>query len=101
HFPINWEKWGEPVLVIISILDAVFLALFAQTNSVYVMYFCYIFYRTFYQVMLAIAQWNIAKKMVTDSYGLVFGVDSFISLVMQSILMRVVTDKRGLGMQVR
>ncbi|KAE9546136.1 hypothetical protein FO519_010652, partial [Halicephalobus sp. NKZ332] len=84
-----------------SALDAVLLALFSQTNSVYLMYFCYIFYRVFYQVMIAIAQWNIAKKMVTDSYGLVFGVDYFIALVLQSLLVRIVTDNRGLGMQVR
>ncbi|KAE9547552.1 hypothetical protein FO519_009237 [Halicephalobus sp. NKZ332] len=100
-FPINWDKWGEIVLVMISTLDAVFLALFSQTNSVYLMYFCYIFYRSFYQVMVTIAQWNIARKMVTDSYGLVFGVDYFIALVMQSLLTVIVTDTRGLGMQVR
>ncbi|KAE9546072.1 hypothetical protein FO519_010716 [Halicephalobus sp. NKZ332] len=51
--------------------------------------------------MVTIAQWNIARKMVTDSYGLVFGVDYFIALVMQSLLVRIVTDNRGLGMQVR
>ncbi|KAE9546071.1 hypothetical protein FO519_010717 [Halicephalobus sp. NKZ332] len=38
--------------------------------------------------MVTIAQWNIARKMVTDSYGLVFGVDYFIALVMQSLLVR-------------
>ncbi|KAE9548127.1 hypothetical protein FO519_008657 [Halicephalobus sp. NKZ332] len=101
RFPIDWDKWGETVLVVISALDAVFLVLFAQTDSVYVMYFCYIFYRTFFQVMTTIAQWNIAKKMVTDSYGLVFGVDSFIAVIMQSLLVRIVTDKSGLGMPVR
>ncbi|KAE9546807.1 hypothetical protein FO519_009981, partial [Halicephalobus sp. NKZ332] len=60
RFPINWDKWGETVLVVTSLLDAVFLALFSQTNSVYLMYFCYIFYRSCYQVMVTIAQWNIA-----------------------------------------
>ena len=51
--------------------------------------------------MITIAQWNIAKKMVCDSYGLVFGVNSFIALILQSALTRIVTDKRGFGMQVR
>ncbi|KAE9555535.1 hypothetical protein FO519_001206, partial [Halicephalobus sp. NKZ332] len=101
RFPINWDKWGEAILVLISIVDAVFLVLFSQTNSIYLMYFCYIFYRSLYQVMAAIAQWNIAKNMVTESYGLVFGVNDFIALVMQSLLVRIVTDNRGLGMQVR
>ena len=101
RFPINWDKWGEIILILISVLDVMFLVLVAQTTSVYLMYICCTLYRSLYQVMLAIAQWNIARKMVTDSYGLVFGVDAFIAVVMQSIIMRVVTDKRGLGMQVR
>ncbi|KAE9555538.1 hypothetical protein FO519_001209 [Halicephalobus sp. NKZ332] len=99
--PINWDRWGETVLVVMSALDAVLLALFSQTNSVYLMYFCYIFYRVFYQIMMAIVQWNIAKNMVTESYGLVFGVNDFMALIMQSLLVRIVTDNRGLGMQIR
>ncbi|KAE9546786.1 hypothetical protein FO519_010002, partial [Halicephalobus sp. NKZ332] len=101
RFPINWDKWGEIILVLASLVQSMFLALFSQTNSVYLMYACYILYRTCYQVMVAIAQWNIAKKMVTESYGLVFGVDYFIALIMQSVLTAIVTDKRGLGMPVR
>uniref|UniRef100_A0A7E4VAF0 Protein ECM7 n=1 Tax=Panagrellus redivivus TaxID=6233 RepID=A0A7E4VAF0_PANRE len=65
------------------------------------MYGCYVGYRSFYQVMITIAQWNIAKKMVCDSYGLVFGVNSFIALILQSLLTRIVTDSRGLGLQVK
>ncbi|KAE9547389.1 hypothetical protein FO519_009397, partial [Halicephalobus sp. NKZ332] len=101
YYPINWDRWGETVLVIISILDTGLLVFASQTTSVYLMYICCTLYRSFYQVMLVIAQWNIARKMVTNSYGLVFGVNSFIAFVMNSILTRIVTDKRGLGMQVR
>ncbi|KAE9548151.1 hypothetical protein FO519_008639 [Halicephalobus sp. NKZ332] len=86
YFPINWDKWGEAALV---------------TGSIYVMYFCYTFYRSFYQVMITIAQWNIAMKMTTDNYGLIFGINSFIALVLQSVLVMIVTDSRGLGMEVR
>ncbi|KAE9546933.1 hypothetical protein FO519_009855, partial [Halicephalobus sp. NKZ332] len=55
--------------------------------------------KSFYQVMITIAQWNIAKKMTTSNYGLIFGINSLIALILQSILVRIVTDKRGLGMQ--
>lgn len=46
-------------------------------------------------------RWNIAKKMMCESYGLVFGVNGFIALVMQTILTVVISDKRGLGLPVR
>ncbi|TMS35504.1 hypothetical protein L596_002895 [Steinernema carpocapsae] len=65
------------------------------------MYGCYIGYRSLYQVMITIAQWNIARKMMRESYGLVFGVNSFVALIMQSLLTIVISDQRGLGMAVR
>uniref|UniRef100_A0A1I8AUV5 Thiamine transporter 2 n=1 Tax=Steinernema glaseri TaxID=37863 RepID=A0A1I8AUV5_9BILA len=98
---IDWDKWGELALVLISTIDCGLLAIYSQTNSIYVMYGCYIGYRSLYQAMITIAQWNIARKMMRESYGLVFGVNSFVALIMQSILMAVVADKRGLGMAVR
>lgn len=54
--PIDWDKWGELALVIISSIDAALLFLYSKTMSIYVMYFCYISYRSLYQVMITIAQ---------------------------------------------
>lgn len=99
--PINWDKYGELSLTLISLIDAGLLIIYSQTHNIYVMYGCYIGYRSLYQVMITIAQWNIAKKMICESYGLVFGVNSFIALIMQSIIMFVVADRRGLGLKVR
>uniref|UniRef100_A0A914R3M5 Uncharacterized protein n=1 Tax=Parascaris equorum TaxID=6256 RepID=A0A914R3M5_PAREQ len=46
-------------------------------------------------------RWNLARKMVCESYGLVFGLSSFTALILQAILTLIVVDKRGLGMDVR
>nr|CAD2198246.1 unnamed protein product [Meloidogyne enterolobii] len=100
-FPLDWDKWGEIALVLISSIDALMLIIYANTESIWTMYLCYIGYRSLYQVMITIAQWNIAKKMLCESYGLVFGVNSFIALCLQSLLTVVVTDERGLGLKVR
>lgn len=40
-------------------------------------------------------RWNIAKKMICESYGLVFGTNSFVALIMQSFLTFTVSDKHG------
>uniref|UniRef100_A0A914L7V7 Reduced folate carrier n=1 Tax=Meloidogyne incognita TaxID=6306 RepID=A0A914L7V7_MELIC len=100
-FPLDWDKWGEIALVLISSIDALMLIIYANTESIWIMYLCYIGYRSLYQVMITIAQWNIAKKMLCESYGLVFGVNSFIALCLQSLLTLVVTDERGFGLNVR
>uniref|UniRef100_A0A915BEA1 Battenin n=2 Tax=Parascaris univalens TaxID=6257 RepID=A0A915BEA1_PARUN len=98
---INWDKWGEAALMLISALHSSILVLYSQTQSIYVMYACYVAYRSLYQVMITIAQWNLARKMIEESYGLVFGLNTFIALAMQTALTLTVSDKRGLGMNVR
>lgn len=52
-FNINWQKWGEAALVLISTIDAIVLVIYAQTQSIYVMYGCYIVYRSLFQVMVS------------------------------------------------
>ncbi|VDD87221.1 unnamed protein product [Enterobius vermicularis] len=98
---IDWDRWGEITLVLISIIDASCLLINAQTESIYVMYGCYIGYRSLFQVMITIAQYNLAQKMVGESYGLVFGLNSFLALVLQTILTVIVSDKRGLSLPPR
>ncbi|KAK6107048.1 Reduced folate carrier family protein [Brugia pahangi] len=98
---IDWDKWGEAALVLISSVDCALLLLFSKAKTIYVMYICYICYRTLYQVMITIAQWNLAKKMVCESYGLIFGLNSFVALILQAFLTAIVVDKRGFGMTVR
>lgn len=39
--------------------------------------------------------------MVGESYGLVFGLNSFLALVLQTILTVIVSDKRGLSLPPR
>uniref|UniRef100_A0A0R3RNY8 7TM_GPCR_Srx domain-containing protein n=1 Tax=Elaeophora elaphi TaxID=1147741 RepID=A0A0R3RNY8_9BILA len=105
---IDWDKWGEAALVLISSIDCALLLLFSKAQTIYVMYVCYICYRTLYQVMITIAhnccgkfRWNLAKKMVSESYGLIFGLNSFVALILQALLTMIVVDKRGFGMKVR
>ncbi|VDK50776.1 unnamed protein product [Anisakis simplex] len=79
---ISWDKWGEAALVLISAIDCALLLLFSRAQSIYLI-------------------WNLARKMVCESYGLVFGFNSFIALILQSVLTSIVVDKRGLGMNIR
>uniref|UniRef100_A0A914R2Y9 Reduced folate transporter n=1 Tax=Panagrolaimus davidi TaxID=227884 RepID=A0A914R2Y9_9BILA len=55
-YSINWDKWGELALVVISTLSAGFLVIFSQAQNAYPMYACYIAYEAFYQLMITISQ---------------------------------------------
>lgn len=67
-FNINWSKWGETALVLISSIDAIVLIIYARAENIYVMYVCYIIYRSLFQVMITIAQFNIARSMVSQDF---------------------------------
>uniref|UniRef100_A0A0R3RGU3 Reduced folate carrier family protein n=1 Tax=Elaeophora elaphi TaxID=1147741 RepID=A0A0R3RGU3_9BILA len=98
---INWDRWGELTLAMISLIDTLILITYSQAQSMWIMYACYIGYRSLYQVMMTIAQWNLARKMIGESYGLVFGLNSFIALLLQTLLTIIVPDQHGLNMPVR
>lgn len=98
---INWDKWGELMLATISLIDTLILIVYSRAQSIWIMYVCYIGYRSLYQVMITIAQWNLARKMIGESYGLVFGLNSFTALLLQTLLTIIVPDQHGLNMPVR
>jgi len=54
-FPFDWDRWGELALVIISSVDAGMLFLYSRTHSIWIMYGCYIGYRSLYQVMMYVS----------------------------------------------
>ena len=43
---------------------------------------------------------EVAKHLSEDSYGLIFGVNTFIALALQSILTLVVVSEGGLGLKI-
>ncbi|KAM3715722.1 Folate-like transporter [Dirofilaria immitis] len=134
---VNWDKWGELMLIIISSIDTIILIIYSRAQSIWIMYACYIGYRSLYQVMITIAQyeilivatiinmlsivtvyaeehqspnilavlgsprWNLARKMIGESYGLIFGLNSFIALLLQVLLTIIVSDQHGLHLSVR
>uniref|UniRef100_A0A915N2Y7 Uncharacterized protein n=1 Tax=Meloidogyne javanica TaxID=6303 RepID=A0A915N2Y7_MELJA len=67
-FPLDWDKWGEIALVLISSIDALMLIIYANTESIWIMYLCYIGYRSLYQVMITIAH-KISSSNISNTFG--------------------------------
>lgn len=65
---IDWDKWGEMALVLISSIDCGLLLTFSQVRTINVLYILYICYRTLYQVMVTIAQYvlNLFRQIKLD-----------------------------------
>ena len=85
-------------MAIISILDAVMLYLMATTDNIVIGYAGYIVFRALYQMMITVASFEIASNISQNSYGLVFGFNTFLALGFQTILTTVVADSVGLAL---
>ena len=85
-------------MAIISILDAVMLYLMATTDTIVIGYAGYIVFRALYQMMITVASFEIASNISQNSYGLVFGFNTFLALGFQTILTTVVADSGGLAL---
>uniref|UniRef100_A0A1I7XIK5 CUB_2 domain-containing protein n=1 Tax=Heterorhabditis bacteriophora TaxID=37862 RepID=A0A1I7XIK5_HETBA len=98
---VDWHRWGELCLAVCSLIDGLILLLLSKTTNLFVMYGGYIIYRVMYQAMITITQSNLANCLTTDSFGLVFGLNTFVALVLQTLLTLVVTSSAGLALSIR
>ncbi|KAJ8982528.1 hypothetical protein NQ317_018569 [Molorchus minor] len=90
---IDWKTKGELVMTVCSLLQG-FLMLFAsRTEYIILCYVCYIAFGAFYHFMITIVSSQIAKYIKDESYGLVFGINTFFALSFQTILTLVVVTR--------
>ncbi|CAN0294743.1 unnamed protein product [Lampetra fluviatilis] len=98
--PLDWALWGELALGVFSGLDAAALFLMAALDSVWVGYVGYVVFKGSYTFLITIATFQIAATLDMERYALVFGANTFVALVLQTVLTVVVVDSRGLGLDV-
>ncbi|XP_064639663.1 thiamine transporter 1-like [Lineus longissimus] len=97
----DWQKYGELLLFIVTALDCVCLLVMSQATNIWLAYAMYIVFRAFYQPGITAASFQIASYLKTDRHGLVFGCNTFMALLLETIITAVVVDKRGLDTPIR
>ncbi|XP_043926855.1 thiamine transporter 2 [Protopterus annectens] len=96
----DWNLWGELSLGIFSAVDAGALYLMDLTNNIWVCYAGYLIFKSSYMLLITIATFQIASNLSMERYALMFGVNNFIALALQTILTVIVVDKSGLGLEI-
>uniref|UniRef100_A0A1L8DE13 Putative micronutrient transporter folate transporter family n=1 Tax=Nyssomyia neivai TaxID=330878 RepID=A0A1L8DE13_9DIPT len=77
-------------LVIVSLGSGLVIFLGAHTTNLYISYGAYLTFGVLYAFASTIVSAEIAKHLEEDSFGLVFGFNTFLSLVLQTILTLIV-----------
>ncbi|XP_071320789.1 thiamine transporter 1 isoform X2 [Trachinotus anak] len=98
--PVCWSVWGELALCVLSVLMAVCVFVMDTVKNIWLCYSSYIVFRTTYMLLITVATYQIAASLNMQRYALVFGVNTFMALLLQSLLTVVVVDSAGLGLNV-
>ncbi|XP_037377817.1 thiamine transporter 2 [Talpa occidentalis] len=101
HVHVNWDLLGELALAIFSVVNAASLFLMHHTTNIWVCYAGYLIFKSSYMLLITIAVFQIAVNLSVERYALVFGINTFIALVIQTILTVIVVDPKGLNLPVR
>ncbi|KAJ8003886.1 hypothetical protein DPEC_G00153050 [Dallia pectoralis] len=97
---IRWNVWSELVIGVVTALQAGLLLLMGRTTNIWVCYVCYSLFKGFYQFLVPIAIFQIASSLTKELCALVFGVNTFLSTILKTIITLIISDKRGLGLDV-
>ncbi|XP_071951409.1 thiamine transporter 2-like [Antedon mediterranea] len=95
---VNWDIFGEAILAVMSVLDAILLTIMGWTNNIWLCYIFYILFRSSYQLVITISSYQIAQHLTSDRFALVFGFNTFVALVLQTILTLIFVDYRTLNL---
>ncbi|XP_068950839.1 thiamine transporter 1 isoform X1 [Petaurus breviceps papuanus] len=100
YIKISWSTWGEMTLSLFSFLIAAAVYVMDKVNNIWVCYSSYVVFRIIYMLLITIATFQIATNLSMERYALVFGVNTFIALALQTLLTLIVVDASGLGLEI-
>lgn len=86
---ISWVQNQTPtilVLILTTVLQGVIIFFAATSSNLVQCYIMFILYGGIYSLSITICATKIAENISEDSYGLVFGFNTFIALVIQTCL---------------
>ncbi|XP_007519372.1 thiamine transporter 2 [Erinaceus europaeus] len=100
YVKVNWDLLGELALAFFSVVSAGSLFLMHYISNIWACYAGYLIFKSSYMLLITIAVFQIAVNLSVERYALVFGINTFIALVVQTILTVVVVEKKGLNLPV-
>ncbi|XP_053900305.1 thiamine transporter 1 isoform X2 [Malaclemys terrapin pileata] len=100
YIKVSWATWGEVALALFSFLIAAAVYVMDTVRNIWVCYASYVIFRIVYMLLITIATFQIATNLSMERYALVFGINTFIALALQTLLTLIVVDSSGLGLNI-
>ncbi|XP_055602734.1 thiamine transporter 1-like isoform X2 [Uranotaenia lowii] len=96
-----FEQWALWILTGCSALQGGLILYSSFATNIWVAYVVYILFGVLYMFMITMASASVAKHLEEDSFGLIFGINTFLALAFQTILTVVVISESGLALDMR
>ncbi|XP_063704597.1 thiamine transporter 1-like [Culicoides brevitarsis] len=96
-----YEKYCMWILSVCASLAGTLTLVSAYTTNIFVAYVMYILFGVLYNFMITLISAHVAKQLADDSFGLIFGINTFLALVFQTVLTILVTSESGFALDVR
>ncbi|XP_019571288.2 reduced folate transporter isoform X3 [Rhinolophus sinicus] len=97
---IRWALWAKLVIGVVTAVQAGLVFLLSSTSNIWLCYAAIVLFRGFYQFLVPIATFQIASSLSKELCALVFGINTLLATILNTIITLIVSDKRGLGLSV-
>uniref|UniRef100_A0A914YRE9 Uncharacterized protein n=1 Tax=Panagrolaimus superbus TaxID=310955 RepID=A0A914YRE9_9BILA len=101
YIKFEWKKYGEFIFFTSSLAISISLLGMSEINNIFILYGLYLFTDCIYHMLIAAASNIIASQLNSASYSFIFGFNTFIALIFQTILTFLVTDKHGFALKIQ
>ncbi|XP_034112713.1 thiamine transporter 1 [Drosophila albomicans] len=86
------------VLSVLSALEGGSVLICCWTNNIYWSYAGFVIFGALYGFTITVASAEVARNLQEDSFGLVFGINTLLALVFQSLLTIIVVSETGFAL---
>lgn len=97
----TFRKYDMWVLTVCSLLQGILIVISSQTNQIYVAYTMYILFGVIFSFMITLATAFVAQELADDSFALIFGINTLIALIFQTIITLIVMTWLNLGIRLQ
>ncbi|XP_052859941.1 folate-like transporter 3 [Anopheles cruzii] len=96
-----FERWALWILTVCSGLQGGLVLYSGFATNIWVAYTLYILFGALYLFMITMASAIVAKYLEEDSFGLIFGINTFLAIGVQALLTLATISERGLMLDPR
>ncbi|CAG9805222.1 unnamed protein product [Chironomus riparius] len=97
----TFRKYDMWVLTVCSLLQGIMIVISSQTNQIYIAYTMYVLFGVIFSFMITLATAFVAQELADDSFALIFGINTLIALIFQTIITLVVMSWLNLNIRLQ